>query len=106
MQTCIQTHTSDCTLPFQIYVDGEEVHTGLYPLLTYNVTNLTCGATYSIGVTAGNSAGHSRVNQVRIRASRGVGDAEGMHGRQLARQAMAASEVICRRTGADLRVFL
>ena len=70
-------NTNCCVFPLQIYVDGEVVHTGLHPLLTFNVTNLTCGASYSIGVTAGNSAGHGWVNQVRIQTSRRVGDAEG-----------------------------
>lgn len=106
LHTCIQTHTNGCALPLQIYVDGEEVHTSLNALLTYNVTNLTCGGTYSIGVTAGNSAGHSRVNQVRIRTSRRVGDAEGMHRRQLGCQALVPYDVTCRMAGADLKVFL
>ena len=40
----------------------------------YNVSNLTCGVSYTIGVSAVNSAGHSRVNQIRILFSKMLGD--------------------------------
>lgn len=84
----MQAHSymvNDCTfnyifmcrvLPLQIFVNQLEVQNISYSQLMYNVTNLTCGVTYTIGVSAGNTAGYSRVNQIQIQTSRG----EGMQG--------------------------
>ena len=57
-------------LPLQIFVNQVEVRSIPYWQLMYNVTNLTCGVTYTIGVSAGNTAGYSRVSQIKLQPSK------------------------------------